>query len=80
MLSVGVHVPLLIVHLNTYTPGTTLVTVVLYKVGAVINGLFGPLTNVQMPVPDAGLFPAKVTLVTLHKFCEGPAFDTDGVS
>ena len=79
VLSDGVQLPLLIVHLNTYTPGITLVTVVLYNVALVIAGEFGPLTRVHNPVAGDGLFPARVIVAWLHRFCAGPAFEATGV-
>ena len=79
VLSDGVQLPLLIVHLNTYTPGITLVTVVLYNVALVIAGVFGPLTRVHNPAAGDGLFPARVIVTWLHWFCAGPAFDATGV-
>ena len=68
VLSDGVQLPLLIVHLNTYTPGITLVTVVLYNVALVIAGVFGPLTSVHNPVAGDGSFPARVIVNWLHRF------------
>ena len=75
VLSLVGQVPLLIVHLNTYTPGTILVTVELYAVGDVIAGVFGQLTRVHKPVPGVGSLPASVVVVTLHRFWATPAFD-----
>jgi hypothetical protein len=49
-------------------PGIMLVTVVLYKVGLVIAGEFGPLTSVHNPVPGLGLFPARMVDVILQRF------------
>ena len=46
--------------------------------GLVMEGVFGPLTRVQVPVPMAGLLPARVILVTLQRFCAVPAFDVVG--
>jgi len=37
-----------------------------------------PANTVQVPVPTAGVFPAKVAVVTLHKFWLGPASATVG--
>ena len=34
-----------------------------------------PLTNDQAPVPDVGLFPAKVNVEVLHKDWSAPAAD-----
>jgi hypothetical protein len=53
-----------------------LVTVVLYKVGLVIAGEFGPLIRVHNPVPGLGLFPARVVEVKLQNVCAVPAFET----
>jgi hypothetical protein len=49
-------------------PGIRLVTVVLYKVGLVIAGEFGPLTSVHNPVPGNGLLPERVVEVKLQRF------------
>ena len=40
--------------------------------------MFGPLTIDQVPVPTAGLFPARVVVVTLQRFCAVPAFAVVG--
>jgi hypothetical protein len=80
VLSLAGQVPLLIVHLNTYTPGTILVTVLLYAVGVVIAGEFGPLTKVHKPVPGDGSFPARVVLVTAQSSWSVPASETTVVS
>ena len=50
----------------------------LYAVGVVIAGVFGPLTIVHKPVPGDGLFPARVMPVTLQRFCADPALDVTG--
>jgi hypothetical protein len=59
-------------------PGIMLVIVVLYKLGLVIAGEFGPLIRVHNPVPGLGLFPARVVDVTLQRFWGDPAFDITG--
>jgi hypothetical protein len=74
----GEQVPLEMLHWKTYTPDTIPVTVVLKALGLVMAGVFGPLIIVQVPVPTAGLFPARVVLFTLQRFCAEPAFATVG--
>ena len=51
---------LLIDHVRTVFPGDMFVTVVLRNRGFVIVPV--PETKTQMPVPTAGLFPAKVAV------------------
>ena len=48
---------------------------VLNKLTLVKAGILGPLTSSHVPVPDAGLFPARVVAVMLQRFCAGPALD-----
>jgi len=38
-----------------------------------------PATTVHVPVPEVGVFPAKVDVITLHKIWSGPAAAEDGV-
>jgi hypothetical protein len=59
-----------IVHINTFAPAPTDVIVVVADPGVVI--VPDPLTNVHVPVPDVGLFPAIVNVV-LHSVWLGPA-------
>ena len=55
------HTPLLIVHRKTFTPTPNAVIPVVSKVGVVI--VPAPDTNVQLPVPTAGVFPFKLIIV-----------------
>lgn len=50
-----------IVHINTFAPAPNPVTVVVGDPGVVIVPV--PLTNVQVPVPVVGAFPASVALL-----------------
>ena len=59
--------PLVIVQLNTYTPGIIPVTVDVGLDDVVIVGVLGPLISAQFPVPIVGILPANVVDVTLHK-------------
>ena len=68
LLVLGVQLEKLIVQLKIYTPGINPVTVVEGNNGSVIVGVLGPLTNVQLPVPMAGVFAANVAVVAKHKF------------
>ena len=64
--SVELHVPLVIVQRNVmFVFVGTEVIVVVEDDGVVIVDV--PLTNDQAPVPDDGLFPAKVKVDVLHK-------------
>jgi hypothetical protein len=71
--SVGAHPPSLMVHFKVAeAPGVSPVMVVtgsllLAKVTTV------PEILVQVPVPEGGVFPASVAVVTLHKFWSLPA-------
>ena len=59
--------PLLIVHLNVALAPTVMpVTVLVAEDGVVIVAV--PDTTLHSPVPVAGALPAKVLLVTLHRF------------
>ena len=72
------QLPLLMAHCKvTLVPATTPVTVLLYKVGAVMVAT--PLVIVHNPVPGAGLFPASVNTLLLHWLCGTPATATGGV-
>ena len=77
-LTEGEHIPFDILHWKTYTPGIMPVTLVLFKEALVITGIFGPLIIVHVPVPMRGTFAASEVLVTLQRFCAGPAFDIVG--
>ena len=69
---VAVHVPLLMVHLNTVMlPGVKSVMVVLGELPVVIVQL--PVTMLQLPMPTVGVFPAIAVPVTLHRFWSAPA-------
>ena len=66
VLSELAQVPLLIVHLNEEeSPTVRLVTPEVGDDGNVITA--EPDTTVQTPVPIAGVFPARVPVVELHK-------------
>ena len=68
------HPPLLIVHLKVAdAPTVNPVTPELADAGVVI--VAAPETKLQLPVPTAGVLPAKVAEVTLHKPWSGPALD-----
>jgi hypothetical protein len=67
------QVPVEVVHLKIYVPGTASVTVVPGKVLLVIVGIFGPLVKVHKPVPVVGVFPANVNPVWLQTAWSGPA-------
>ena len=59
--------PLLMVHLKvTLDPTVIPVTVELAEPGVVIVAV--PAVTLQVPVPVAGTLPARVALVTLHRF------------
>ena len=59
--------PLLMVHLNVaLLPIVRPVTVELAELAVVIVAV--PDTTLQVPVPIAGTFAAKVVVVTLHRF------------
>ena len=59
-----------IVHINTFAPTPNPVTPVVAEPGVVI--VPAPLTNVQVPVPTVGVFPASVVLL-LQMLWFGPA-------
>lgn len=68
MLSIDeAHTPLLILHSKIYVPGTTPLTEVVPLLGDTIVGMFGPLINVQFPIPEVGLFPFKEIVETLQR-------------
>ena len=54
----GVHVPLLIVHTNVFTPVVKPVTPLVGLVGVVTVAV--PAVTVQTPVPIIGVFAASV--------------------
>ncbi len=58
--------PLEIVHWNVFMPTLNPVTLEVAEVGVVIVPV--PAMSVHKPVPVTGVFPAKVEVVTLHKF------------
>ena len=59
--------PLLIVHLKvTLPPMVKPVMVLVAEFGVVIVAV--PAIKLQVPLPVAGTFAAKVAVVTLHKF------------
>ena len=66
--------PFAMVHLNTYDPYALTVAVApgAFALGANAT-VPGPLTNVHVPVPTAGVFPASVATNVLQRFCAGPA-------
>ena len=51
---------------------------VVAEFGLVMAGVLGPLIHDQVPVPIAGILPAMVVLVILHRFCVGPATEVVG--
>ncbi len=63
--------PLLMVHLKVAAPVTNPVTPDVGLVGVVTVAV--PATTVHAPVPVAGVLPAKVAVLTLHRFWSGPA-------
>jgi hypothetical protein len=69
------HVPLVIVHLNTFAPTPNPVTPDVGLPGVVIVPV--PLTNVHKPVPKPGEFPAKVAVVA-QTVWSGPASEVTG--
>ena len=71
--------PLRMVHLKTYVPGIIPVTALLLTDGFEIKGVLGPLTQVHVPRPAVGTFPASVVVVTLQRLCAGPALEVVGV-
>jgi hypothetical protein len=72
LLLVEAHTPLEMVHRRTEeAPGVRPVTPELNSVGVVTTA--DPEVTVHAPVPGAGLLPAKVVVVTLHRFCAAPA-------
>jgi hypothetical protein len=76
-----VHDPFVIVHLNvTLKPAFRLVIVVVGELMLVITApLAGPII-VQMPVPGAAAFPARVKVDVLHCSAFGPALAAGGVA
>ena len=72
LLLVDGHTPLEIVQVKMEAaPGVNPVTPELKRAGVVITA--EPETTVHNPVPGAGLLPANVVVVTLHRFCPAPA-------
>ena len=62
-----VHEPLLIVHLNvTLKPALRPVTVVVGELILVMTAPFAAPWMVQVPVPGAAAFPARVKVDVLH--------------
>ena len=55
--SLGLHGPLVILHLKTYVPGINPLIVVDGEDGVTITGVLGPLTVVHVPFPIAGALP-----------------------
>jgi len=71
--------PFEIVHLNVDEP--PIVNPLTVDVGsATTSALPVPKTVDQTPVPTAGAFPAKIAVITLHKFWSGPAAETVGLA
>ena len=71
----SVHVPLLIVHTNVFTPVVKPVTPDVGDVGTVTTPV--PAVTVHAPVPTVGVFAASVA-VAEHIVWSGPALDTVG--
>ena len=72
LLLVEGQTPLEIVHRKVdAAPGVSPVTPELNRVGVVTTP--DPAVTVHAPVPGAGLFPARVDTVTLHRFWPAPA-------
>lgn len=72
------HAPPLMVQRNTLAPTARPVTPEVGDEGVVIVPL--PLTKLQLPVPEVGVLPAKVVVVTLHNDWSGPASAVEGVA
>jgi methylaspartate ammonia-lyase len=71
------QLPFVIFHCSTdFPPIVKLVTPDAGSAGSVTVAV--PDKTVQFPVPVTGVFAESVELVTLHKFCEGPATATSG--
>ena len=58
--ALGVHVPLVIVHTNVFTPVVKPVTPLVGELGVVTTPV--PAVTVQAPVPIAGVFAASVAV------------------
>ncbi|MBL4691344.1 MAG: hypothetical protein JKY68_07790, partial [Rhodospirillales bacterium] len=72
------HAPLEIVHLNVDEPPMVKpLTVDVSEEG--VSAVPVPEMVDHAPVPTAGAFPAKVAVVTLHKFWSGPAAAVVGI-
>lgn len=72
-----VQAPLVMVHLKVaLVPTTNPVTPDTGSDGVVIVAV--PDTTLHAPIPVTAVFPAKVVVVTLHKFCAAPALAVVG--
>lgn len=71
----GEHVPLLIVQTNLFAPADKFVTPEPGLPGVVTVAV--PVITVHVPVPIAGVFPARVAVVE-HNVWSGPAFEVVG--
>jgi hypothetical protein len=76
-----VHDPFVIVHLNvTLKPAVRPVIVVVGELMLVITAPLAAPIIVQVPVPGAAAFPARVKVDVLHCSAFGPAAATGGVA
>ena len=75
----GVHVPLVIVHLSvTLKPAVKPVTPLVGDVGVVITAPFGAPTMLHKPVPTVAVLPANTKLPLLHWLIADPALAVVG--
>ena len=78
--ALGVHVPLEMVHVYTYVPGTDAVAVAVGERLLLKVEVPGPDVCVQTPEPTAGeLPPSEVLVRDPHMFCVAPTVAVVGV-
>ena len=78
-LVLGVHVPLVIVHLSvTLNPAVKPVTPLVGEDGVVMTAPLAAPTMLHAPVPTVAVLPANVKLPLLHWLIADPALDTVG--